>query len=60
MPITYDKPTKTFFLHGPTSTYAFAIGHLGTLLHLHWGARLREGDFRHLLPTWLAGIQPQS
>jgi alpha-galactosidase len=58
MPISYHKPAKTFFLHGPASTYALAIGHLGTLLHLHWGAKLREGDFRHVLPTGFRAFSP--
>ena len=50
MPILFDRRTKTFFLHGPASTYALALGPLGSLLHLYWGARLRGGDLRGLAP----------
>jgi alpha-galactosidase len=49
MPIIYDATTRTFFLHTPASTYALALGPLGTLLHLYWGASLRGGDLRGLL-----------
>ena len=50
MPITYTERTKTFFLQGPRSTYAMALGPLGSLLHLYWGARLRESDLLSLVP----------
>jgi alpha-galactosidase len=48
MPIIYDRPTRTFFLHGPRMTYAIGVGPLGSLLHLYWGPRLRGGDLRNL------------
>jgi alpha-galactosidase len=49
MPLIFQRRTGTFFLQGPTSTYAFALGPLGSLVHLYWGARLREGDLTSLL-----------
>jgi alpha-galactosidase len=49
MPITYNHRTKIFFLQGPGSTYALALGPLGSLLHLYWGPRLRVSDLRSLI-----------
>jgi alpha-galactosidase len=58
MPIAYDRRTKTFFLHGPASTYALAIGPAGSLLHLYWGASLRGGDLRGLARDASPALSP--
>ena len=40
MAITFDKQTKTFFLDGKSTTYAFFINKFGYAEHLYYGARI--------------------
>ena len=40
MAISFDKATKTFYLEGKSTTYAFFINKFGYAEHLYYGARI--------------------
>ena len=40
MGISFDKSTKTFYLDGKSTTYAFFIDHRGYLEHLYFGKKI--------------------
>jgi len=40
MAITFDKSTKTFYLDGKNTTYAFYINNVGYAEHLYYGKRI--------------------
>lgn len=42
MAIYFDKETKTFFLEGKNSTYAFYINNFGYAEHLYYGKRIHR------------------
>ena len=44
--ISFQEDTKVFTLHTKTSMYQMQVGQFGTLLHLYYGAELRD--------TWVA------
>ncbi|SDU05812.1 alpha-galactosidase [Verrucomicrobium sp. GAS474] len=58
MPIVYDSHHKIFFLHTPRTTYALGIGPQKSLIHLHWGARIGEGNLWAATPRWEAAFCP--
>ena len=49
MPIAYQAKNKTFHLQGKTFSYVLCVREDGTLLNLHWGSRLPDGDITYLM-----------
>ncbi len=47
MSITYCSETKTFFLDGKNTTYAFFVADGGYLTHLYYGAPIGHDDIRY-------------
>lgn len=67
MSIYFDKETKTFYLEGKSTTYAFFINNFGYAEHLYYGKKIhrdyllftRHGSTRSFLAT-LPGIDNKS
>ena len=49
MPITYHAKSKTFHIQGKSFSYVAAVREDGTLLNLHWGGRLPDGEITYLM-----------
>ena len=48
--IEFLPESRTFFLQGPSSTYALGIHKLGHVMHLHWGGKIAAEDIGYLNP----------
>ncbi len=55
MPVMYHSGSKTFHLHGKSFSYVIAVQEDGTLLNLHWGARLPDGEITYLKEGYQGG-----
>ena len=44
MSIYFDKETKTFYLEGKSTTYAFFINNFGYAEHLYFGKKIPHDD----------------
>ena len=49
MPVLFDKTNRTFTIHTANSTYQFAVGPYGFLLHLYYGKRIENQDMSYLI-----------
>ena len=47
MAISFNKETKTFYLDGKNTTYAFYINELGCAEHLYYGEKIPHDDLRY-------------
>ncbi len=55
MPIFFNGQTCTFHLQGKSFSYCLHVLEDGTLVNLHWGSRLPDGDLTYLLDGYHAG-----
>ena len=49
MPVQYSAANKIFHLQGKSFSYVICAREDGTLLNLHWGSRLPDGDISYLM-----------
>lgn len=56
--IKYHAETRTFFLHGRTTSYVFRVCPEGDLEHIHYGKRVGEDDFSCLVPASELSFSP--